>query len=420
MVKKILLCTLLIAAVIGMAWAGGQADGSKEAEKVELSVLWFDDANESEVFLQTMADYRETHPNVSFDVQVIPFQDYEKKLKLMIAGGTPPDIARVTNNHIAMLYESMEPLNGNIENLDRFVSNFFESSLALATNPAGQLVALPTEATANGMLVNKTAFESVGIDIDELSRTWTWDEWVDAMKKVVAENAKIKYGIGYDFSPHRWSTLLFEAGGRFLNDELDGMNFNTPETLDTLNFFKMLHDEGLAPKSVWMGSEKPQEMFMSGLVACHIGGSWWINAYAQDITGFEWTAVRMPKRKIRSSVPGGKFIATFKGAANQEVAFDVIKTFSDKEHNEQYCLNTFNLSSRKDAEIEYPRRSSDFAVFADDLSVTPAYTANDWKSPELNKIYSYIREQIVEGLLGNQTVEETARNIHERGNSFFN
>src|SRR6056297_396307 len=419
MVKKTAVGTLLLIVMVSMVWAGGQGEESGEAEKVELSVLWFDDANESEVFLETMADYREANPNVSFDMQVIPFSDYEKKLKLMIAGGTPPDIARVTNNHVSMLYDSLQPLNGNIENLDEFASNFFESSLAFATNPAGELVALPTEATANGMLVNKTAFKSVGIDIDELSKTWTWEDWFDAMKKVVAENEKVKYGIGYAFSPHRWSTLLFEAGGRFLNEDADGMNFNTPEAVDALKFFKRLHDEELAPHSVWMGCEKPQEMFKSGMVACHIGGSWWINAYAKDITNFEWGAVRMPKRKIRSSVPGGKFIATFKGADNKEAAYDVIKTFSDKEHNEQYCRDTFNLSSRKDADIDYPSRGQDFAVFGNDLSVTPAYTAIDWKSPELNKIYSYIREQIVEGLLENQTMEEAAENIHTKGNTFF-
>jgi alpha-1,4-digalacturonate transport system substrate-binding protein len=56
---------------------------------------------------------------------------------------------------------------------------------------------------------------------------------------------------------------------------------------------------------------------------------------------------------------------------------------------------------------------------AADLAVTPAITAEDWKSPELNKIYSYIREQIVEGLLGNISMEQAAQNIHDQGNSFF-
>jgi alpha-1,4-digalacturonate transport system substrate-binding protein len=197
------------------------------------------------------------------------------------------------------------------------------------------------------------------------------------------------------------------------------MNFVTPEVLDALNFFKMLHDEELAPKSVWMGSEQPQELFQAGIVACHIGGSWWINNYAKAIKDFEWTAVNMPKRKIRSSVPGGKFLGTFKDSEQQAVALKVIQAFAAAERNAGYCKGTFNIAPRNDVTVAYPTRSEDFAIMADDLKVTPGYTAVDWKSPEVNKIYSYIREQIVEGLLGNQTMQETAQNIHDKGNGFF-
>lgn len=261
----------------GLLFAGGQEEAGAEAEEsaaepVELSVLWFNDANESEVFQEAMSDYLEANPNVTLNVQVVPFQDYENKLKLMIAGGDPPDIARVTNNHIAMLYQSMLPLEGNMEGIEELKSSFYDSSLSLATFD-GNTVALPTEATANGMLVNKTYFENVGIDIDELSKTWTWEEYVDAMEQAVEGNDQAKFGIAYDFSPHRWSTLLYAAGGRFLNEDETAMNFNTPEAVDALRFFKRLHDEGLAPRSVWMGSEKPQELFMSGLAVTHINKS---------------------------------------------------------------------------------------------------------------------------------------------------
>lgn len=385
--------------------------------KTNLSVLWFNDANESDVFMATMADYQKAHPNITLDMQVIPFKDYENKLKLMIAGGNPPDVVRVTNNQVAMFVDQLEPLTG--KTFDDLAKNYYPSSLALARNEAGRLVAMPTEATANGMIVNKTAFAKAGIDVEKLSQTWNWDQWVDAMKKVVKAGTKTKYGIVVDFSPHRFSTFVFEAGGRFLTSDGKAMNFNTPESLDALNFFKKLHDEGLAPASVWMGSENPQEMFTAGLVACHVGGSWLVNAYNTSIKDFEWAAVRMPKRKINSSVPGGKFIGTFKTSTHKQEALDLIATFSDKVHNEQYCKGTFNLSARSDAKIVYDARNADFSVFAADLAVTPAYTADDWKSPDLNKIYSYIREQVVEGLLGKQTMAQSALNIQNTGNSYF-
>jgi len=415
--KKLVLIVLVLLTA-SMIWANGAQEDAAEKD-VALSVLWFNDGNESEVFLNTISDYLEAHPNVSVDMQLVPFGDYEKRLKLMIAGGNPPDLARVTNNHVAMFADNLLALNDRVENFDDVIAGFNKASLAFATSGDGNLVALPTEATANGMIVNVDLFENAGIDIREFSKTWDWDQWYDAMKQVVAANDNLEYGLGYDFSPHRWSTLLYEAGGRFLADDGSGMGFVTPETLDALNFFKKLHDDGLIPASVWMGSENPQELFKAGLVASHIGGSWVINKYNSDIKDFEWAAVNMPKRKIRSSVAGGKFIGVFEGAENEDVALDVMLHFSDKEHNAMYCKDTFNLSARTDADVVYAARNEDFTAMANDLALTPAITAIDWKSPELNKIYSYIREQIIEGLLGNQSMEETAQNIDDKGNSFF-
>ncbi len=386
--------------------------------KTTLTVLWFNDANESDVFQKTMADYLTAHPNVALDMQVIPFKDYENKLKLMIASGSPPDIARLASAHVPLFTSSLEPLSGKPV-FDQLAKGYFASSLALGRDSNGRLMAMPTEATANGMIVNKTYFQNAGIDVDKLSQTWTWDQWTDAMKKVLKANPKAKYGIAVDYTTHRFSTFLYEAGGRFIAADGKSMGFDTPETLDALNFFKKLHDEGLAPPSVWMGSENPQELFQAGLVASHVGGSWLINAYSQSVKDFEWAAVRMPKRKIYSSVPGGKFIGTFKDSPHKEAALDLIAAFSDKAHNEAYCRDTYNLSARKDAKIAYASRSKDFAVFTADLDATPAYTADDWKSPILAKLNSYIREQIVDGLLGQQTMATTAANVQAKGNSYF-
>lgn len=414
--RKIMALILLTVFTFSGLWAAGQAEADDE---VTLTVLWFNDGDESDVFLEAISGYLEANPNVTVDLQLVPFQDYEQRLRLMIAGGTPPDIARVTNNQVAMFVDELLPLNGRVDNLDQVLAGFNDASIAFATGPTGDILALPTEATANGMIVNVDLFENAGIDILQLSENWTWDDWHEAMVQVVDGNPGLDYALGYDFSPHRWSTLLYEAGGRFLNDTETAMDFVTPEAIDALEFFKMLHDEELIPASVWMGSENPQELFQAGLVASHIGGSWVINKYASDITDFEWAAVRMPRRQIRSSVAGGKFIAGFEGSENEDAAIDLMLYFSEPAQNEYYCRETFNLSARTDVQIDYPRRTEDFTRMAMDLADTPAITAEDWKSPDLNKIYSYIREQIVEGLLGNITMRQVAQNIQDEGNSFF-
>lgn len=415
--KKLFVVLLALCFATGIVFAAGAQETAQE--ETILTVLWFNDANESKVFENTMADYLEANPNIKLDVQVVAFSEYEQKLKLMIAGGNPPDLARVTNNHVSALIDTLLPLDDRIPNLEEMKKNYLPSALAFVTNSAGQLVALPTESTANGMLVNKTAFKNAGINVDEVSKTWTWAEWEVLVKKVLTANPVMKYGLAVDFTPHRFSTIMFQMGGHFLNSTQSAMDFNNPGTIRSLQFFKDLHDKGLVPKSVWMGSENPAELFQAGLVASHIGGSWNINTYNTNVKNFEWQAVRMPKGEINSSVPGGKFIASFKGAPHEKEALEAMQVFADKEHTAMYCRDTFNLSSRIDTNINYPSNNADFEVFLEELKITPPFTASEWKNTNLNKAATYIKEQVVEVLRGEVTPEQAARNVDERGNTYF-
>jgi alpha-1,4-digalacturonate transport system substrate-binding protein len=96
-----------------------------------------------------------------------------------------------------------------------------------------------------------------------------------------------------------------------------------------------------------------------------------------------------------------------------------MEAFADKAHNEMYSRDTFNIPSRVDAQVSYPSNSDDFEVFLEELKVTPAFTANEWKNTNLSKVTTYIREQIVEVLLGNITAEEAVANVDKKGATYF-
>ena len=418
--KKVisLLAVVLLGSAVLFAGSGRDAAG-KTTKPVTLTVLWFDDANESKVFLDTMKDYLDANPQIKLEMEIVAFSEFDQKLRMMITGGSPPDIARVTTNSAVRFIDDLLPLEQYIPEINELKKSYLPASLEYAVNSQGQMAAFPTEATANGMLVNKTAFKNAGIDLEAVSKTWTWPVWEETVKKVIAANSGMKFGLALDFTTHRLSTLLFQFGGRFLNPNQTAMNFNNPGNIETIRFIKKLHDQELMPRSVWMGSENPAELFQAGLVACHIGGSWNINAYNQNVKNFEWGAVKMPTAKTASSVVGGKFIASFKGAAHPAEAASFMKVFSDRDHTARYARDTFNISARMDNQINYPSNTGDFQVFSDELKVTPAFTANEWKTPAVNNLSIFIREQVVEALLGNITPETAVKNIDERGAASF-
>lgn len=402
--KRLLLLLLAACLLLGTVSALAQ-------EEVTLKVLWFNDANESEVFENTVKDYLEANPHVKLDMQVIAFADFEQALKLQLVGGKAPDLARLPTALLPVFQSQLEPVDGYVEDIEAVKAAFMPAMLAYALDPEGKMVAYPTEATGNGMLVNKTAFENAGIDVVELSKTWTWADWEEAAKKVIAANENIKYGLAVDFTPHRLSTIIYQFGGRMLNEDQTAVNFNNPQTVAAIEWFKRMHDEELIPKSVWLGSEKPNELFMGGIVAGHIGGSWNINGYSSSIKDFEWTAVLNPKGEIRSSVPGGKFIASFKESPHKDEAQKLMAWFSDATHNAMYSAGTFNLTSRLDAEVNYTANKENFDTFAEDLKVTPAFTSMEWNSPLVGKSSAIIRETVVQALLGDLTPQEAAEEI---------
>ncbi len=402
--KKLLLFLLTAALLLGVSGALAQ-------EEVTLTVLWFNDANESEVFEATIQDYLEANPHVKIDLQVIAFSEFEQKLKLMISGDNAPDLARLPTALLPVFLPTLEPVDGYVDDIEAVKAGFMPAMMAYALSPEGQMVAYPTEATGNGMLVNKTAFDNAGIDVAALSQTWTWADWEEAARKVVEANDNIKYGLAVDFTPHRFSTILYQFVGRLLNEYLCAVALNPPQNIEMRSGFQRMHDEELIPKSVWMGSEKANELFQAGIAAAHIGGSWNVNGYSKDITDFEWMAVRNPKGEIQSSVPGGKFIASFKLSPNKEETQKLMAWFSDAEHNAMYCAGTFNLTSRLDAEVNYTANKENFDTFAEDLKLTPAFAAQEWNSPLVGKSSAIIREQVVQMLMGALTPEQAAAEI---------
>lgn len=418
--KKFITFCLLGCMLLVPIFSQGSSEKSASGEKeTKLTVLWFNDGDESDVFLDTINGYLQKNPNIKIDMQIVAYNGYEEKLKMMISGGNPPDLARVTTTNVTNLLSSFEPIDNYVDDINAVKSNFMSTQVAYATNADGKLIAYPTEATANGMLVNLDAWENAGFDVKELSKTWTWDEFEKYAKIVIEKNDKIKYGFALDFTPHRFSTVLYEMGGHFLNADQTAMQFNNQGTIDTINMLKRFQDEGLMPKSVWLGSENPSELFTAGLVASHIGGSWNINTYNKGVSDFRWCAVNSPKGKINSSTPGGKFIACFKDSANKKAAMDLMAAFSNKENNEKYCADTFNLSSRTDTNVQYVSNSDDFKVFQADLMKTPAFTANEWKNTSFSKVSTYTKEQIVQALMGNITAEKAAENVDSKATIYF-
>ncbi|WP_407945780.1 ABC transporter substrate-binding protein [Paenibacillus puerhi] len=417
-VKSTMLLSLAAVLTLGTAAcssgnSGGSQAGAKDAagntgseakKEVTLDYVWFTDGIEGEVMKAITADYQKENPHVKINLIEVPFKDLGTKLKTMISGGKPPALTRITDT--GLFANQALDLTPYVGSADSFTSQYIDSIKPYYVVD-NKIIAAPMDVTANGIIYNKTLFDKAGVKVPtSKDNIWTWDEFNASLKQVM-EKGGAKSGLVWDFTPHRWSTMLYQFGGSMISADGKKAAINSPEGVQALEYFVKLHKDGIIPPSVWLGSENPNNLFRSGTVAVHWAGNWMLSNY-KDIDTFEWGVTYMPKQKIRSSVPGGKYVMAFKGSGVEKETAEFIKYLSSKEVNARFNKESLFISPRKDnAKLEYAFGKEMFEVFADELANTTPLAANDWSRQDIvPKFSTDLRSHIVEAISGKATAQD--------------
>lgn len=387
----------------GESGSGNAAEPSG-TEKVTLDFVWFTDGVEGEVMQGIISDYEQENPGIDINLVEVAYKDLDTKLKTMIAGGKPPALSRVTNtgNYVNQALD----LSSYVGDVEAFKSQFIQSIQPYYWID-DKLIAVPMDVTANGLIYNKTLFEKAGVEVPQSpDEIWTWDEFSESLKTVM-EKGGAKYGLVWDFTPHRWSTMLYQFGGSIFNEDATEAAINSQQGVNALEYFVKLHEEGIMPKSVWLGGENPNNLFRSGTVAAHLSGNWMMSNY-RDIENFEWGVAYMPIGERRSSVPGGKYVMAFQGTGVEDEAAAFIQYLTSQEVNAKYTSESLFISPRIDnAELDYEYGKEAFAVFANELENTPPEAGRDWSQQEIiPKVANEIKDQISKAVSGDVSAQE--------------
>jgi alpha-1,4-digalacturonate transport system substrate-binding protein len=382
----------------GAATAPAQTAGQEE---VLLQVLWFNDFEEGDSFLRLTEMYRQENPHVTFELIEVPFHDLDDRLRNLIIGGMPPALARLVN---------LGPFQNQLVDLFEYLGHDFADNFndGLRFVFDGQMLAAPKDVTANGIVYNRTAFAAAGVQVPQNeSEIWTWEEWREAMEQVVA-NSHVTYGLVFDRTSHRFSTLMYQAGASMLTPDLSASNFNTPEMYRTVSFFYDLHADGIIPAGVWLGAENPNLLFRTGQVAMHFAGSWMLANYMAEIDDFEWGFTYLPMDARRSSVPGGKYIAAMQGSGVEYEAARFIEWLSQPEINAVFMLdNNFISQVRGNEVLDYAVGGEYFSICASDLAASGLQPGSEWGFQEFTgRINADMREGLAEVLAGMMTIQQ--------------
>ena len=181
----------------GNAPATGTMDwGSFKGKKI--TYLYFTDGPDEAATRAAIKEF-EAKSGGTVDLQIIPYADLATSLQARLSGGNAPDVARV--NEVTPYVNDLVDLH-TILGKD-YDKEFVEGQVKAVTRD-GKLLAVPSDLTMNGPLINVDQFKKAGV---EVPKKWTWEEMVAAAKKIKAANGT-EAGIAIDNSGHRLSTVL--------------------------------------------------------------------------------------------------------------------------------------------------------------------------------------------------------------------
>ena len=289
-----LLVVLLAACVPG---AGGPAPAAAGGKPIVLNVwiypYWSGVTGSEDPAKSTPADvwqfmakeFQKTHPNVTFNFEVLDWGTGRQKVNIAIASKTWPDILANEDHPVLMRYAMM----GALEPIDDFLTEDdvkdFQPSVLKSISYQGHMMMWPWAQGGSFWVANRKIFEEKGVtDLlpTNADHSWTFAEFLKAAQATTFSRSggaePDVYGtcIDYKEGPGDYNRFgfLWGRGARLYSDDFTKFTINSPEAAAGLqNLYDLEWKYHVAvPGSAGLSGDDCQNAFNQGKVAMKSAG----------------------------------------------------------------------------------------------------------------------------------------------------
>lgn len=255
--------------------------------KTGLVLMGWSSSDSENARLQEMVDaFNEANPDLFVTLSQVP--DYDTKLQVSLAGGSPPDVFYVDAFKFRDLQGAgaLEPLGAAIEGAEDFFPN-----LAGAFTADDTLYCAPKDFSTLALIYNKTMFADAGVE--EPTADWTWTELQAAAETLTNADAGT-YGMVLSPDLARWLAFLVQAGGTIVNDDVSAMTLDTPEAKAAMEFYVNLVRDGFAAEPANLDAGWNGEAFGRGNAAMAVEGNWIVPYLNDSFPDVDFGVVELP------------------------------------------------------------------------------------------------------------------------------
>lgn len=309
--------------------------------------------------LQTIVDqYNAATPNVNVTLSQVP--DYDTKLQVSLAGGSPPDVFYVDSFKFFDLLNAGALADGNdqIKDPADFIPN-----LRAAFTKDGQFYCPPKDFSTLALEYNTDLFDAAGLDYP--TADWTWQDLEDAAAKLTDADAGV-YGMVITPDLARWLAFLYQAGGSVYNADATEMTINSPEAMQAMEFYVGLIEKGYATQPSDVSTGWPGEAFGQGKAAMVVEGNWIMSYLTDQFPDLKFGVSELPMGPAqRATMAFTVCYAAPANGKNLDASWDLIN----------YLTGTDGMKAWTDLGLAMPTRQSLSAGWAEQYPDSQAFIA---------------------------------------------
>ncbi|PJJ55653.1 ABC transporter substrate-binding protein [Compostimonas suwonensis] len=334
-------------AAIGIAALGLTACSAQPAaEEGPVSLTFWHGYTEADgdVLQEIVDDFNASQSDVTIETEVKTWAVIDDTLLTALSADQGPDIVAMPAERLPV-YASK----GAFVDLSDFYASADGNTAEL--NPQavemvtvdGAPYGVPTGFVPLSVFYNKTLFAAAGIT----EFPTTWDEWVDAAKKLTvdADGDGTPEQYGMVLPDHAtvgngvWPSLFYGNGGDIVEDGTTAV-IDSPENQETLEYWsKAVNEDHISPTGIdGVGAD---ELFSSGKAAMEVGGPWMASVSTENEIDYGIAAIPAgPKEQAASAIGVSMAVTSQADEAKQKAAEQFFAYFLSTDVDTKWSLGS--------------------------------------------------------------------------------
>lgn len=374
-------------------------------------------------FKRLISSFEKANKGAKVQLNTVPYEQMFPNIDAQLQAGNPPDVFRAVYTNIGS-YAGQGQLLDLSKHLPSGFADRFTPQAWASVQHGGKPFGVPHHTDTSVIFYNRSALAAAGITSvpTKIADAWSWEEFTSVAKKLRAQLPASKYPFGYNWqggSVSRWLSLLYQADGRFLTDDLRHAAIDSAAGRAAVDFSKSFFEANLVPPNDTPKSTTyAADNFYNGTTAMVFSGAFAIPD-AQSALKSDWGATFHLRHERQGGDFGGNPLVATKAAASKG---DLIAAFFDHvtraTQMRDFCSGAFLLPTRKDlveGGIKFAQRPDLSSVFLGQASVVRASDSSQVTAPAMDKINTVLKDQLEQGFIGgrdtNTTVQALASGI---------